>query len=1407
MKKIISLLTAGIFFFSCFLPGTDSFADDSATATAVKELMGALSNFLGDSAKMTPMTDEKKIKYMLEEAKKRIWEATEKQSIGLFKEKLKEYAKQRIQTDIFKKRVTKMLMEAIIEDKNVGALWSKASAEIASELDTKMKAIGHSIDALDTGYTVYKEWSTGGAEKGLRKMGTEVADKIMEYFIPGWGYYRLAQSLVEALGEYVMAYAFDAAFQAKLKILLPVQPSDKAAFAKWILNTDINSYVTREWDEQLAYSGFYAKYDGNTKTKEEGGDAMKKALINHLQTLKDELKKKEQIKNELEEKIRQEEEKTREAEKAVKAVTQKTLADAEVYLSLIQRFEENFLGYKKIDAKNNVTKKEKEYSEYVSTYSKGQSVTYSPMDKSSILSALEAVGNEVKEDGTGGYDEEAANRLYDHYFEVRKNVIDQSSQEIAQKQKAAQDAVARINAVYQPQHDAAAGEYNKARTPEERASKLHAVRNIGDAWGNATSPYMHAYNGGLTRDQAKDIEVLSAMENLVMTEILARGRVMQQNIIDAIDGGGQKLREALDDFNLDYGKVVNEIGNEMYFGGYWRYSEGCLNAVQKQYSFHDVGTYESALRDLEELRDNLIKDTQTAPRIYVKEKAMYEKYYKAVTEVISKYEETVPANLRVLQGDNESGKSICGSYGAHSFFITANKNSRYNRRSTGIITNDRYTGFSVRTPSYQGTIEEMMDNINKDPFNGQKAMEYLNKSIAEMKPKAEADRDVKVLVNVINRVSEEIMKFEMYWEPEKIKKKALKLFGQGGNILVDPEDSEGARYIDKMKEFWENNSKLVDVLVSLKKNIGTTLVSYSWFSLKDHYYTQIESYAGIPQIIEFYETKQKEAIEEYNKRISSLQNNYKNARERYEKIKDAPGKSLRQIEEELLSIENSATNNLIMMKNVKENPEIKKIVEEWTKLQETIIEYRKELDKKSGASGGSAGGGTGLQGKPESPEPEKPIYKPENFDVNDPSVNGRPVGNRTGTFIIEKKDAPGGKLTITADLPNVREYASVLISEDSGNSWKPIPLNSKISYSFNAVPEKKYKPFLQIKTDTGREVIVDIFKGIDGIVYKDLDYMKEVQDAIVKMADAYEKRDVFKFMEYVARDFAGNRNTLEEGVRTDFDMFMDTRLSIYINRINTSGGNYIAEIKWDKKQVPKKTMREQRTSGNTSFIFINENGKIKLKNLRGNLIYATLSPEIAETSGLPSGTVDDIRKARDERNGQQPGAGKVEDSGGAGGSGDGGGGLGGGPGEPGGRGIAASNIESGNFSLTQTAFHPPMSNQGFDFSGRRVVTEVDNSLVDRTSADFKRREGWLILGSGVGFVPLGVGSIDGITEVPASGYSSGPGDFREGRVYAISMPDGTYAVVQSISTNPAWGMPQTTTFKYKYQKNGSRNFN
>ncbi|MFH1223817.1 MAG: hypothetical protein V1647_05705, partial [Pseudomonadota bacterium] len=219
-------------------PGGFAEEEESATEKAGKQLVEKFTALIGDVKEMSRMSDKEKVQYVLTKGAERIKEQSISSAKDAVKEKIVEYAQARLRADLFKQEAQSMIHKAVMEGKNVGELWSQADINIKSKIDTNINALKAGLATLEIGWEVFSVWSTKGTEAGLKTLGEKVGEKIIEYFIPGWGYYKLAQDLVKAIGEYVVNYAFDTALDAKVKAVLGANNPAKnpSGFAEWIMN-------------------------------------------------------------------------------------------------------------------------------------------------------------------------------------------------------------------------------------------------------------------------------------------------------------------------------------------------------------------------------------------------------------------------------------------------------------------------------------------------------------------------------------------------------------------------------------------------------------------------------------------------------------------------------------------------------------------------------------------------------------------------------------------------------------------------------------------------------------------------------------------------------------------------------------------------------------------------------------------------------------------------------------------------------------------------------------------------------------------------------------------------------------------------------------------------------------------
>ena len=127
-------------------------------------------------------------------------------------------------------------------------------------------------------------------------------------------------------------------------------------------------------------------------------------------------------------------------------------------------------------------------------------------------------------------------------------------------------------------------------------------------------------------------------------------------------------------------------------------------------------------------------------------------------------------------------------------------------------------------------------------------------------------------------------------------------------------------------------------------------------------------------------------------------------------------------------------------------------------------------------------------------------------------------------------------------------------------------------------------------------------------------------------------------MENISSDYLGNRTDLENGILTDFNRFEDIRITYSVSSFLQINDEVHMNIYWLKTQKPITDGSIQKSSGTTELTFI-RHSPLRLAHLRGDLIFATISPDVAADSGKSSTVVSDIRTIYNEGGTGQAGSG------------------------------------------------------------------------------------------------------------------------------------------------------------------------
>jgi hypothetical protein len=120
------------------------------------------------------------------------------------------------------------------------------------------------------------------------------------------------------------------------------------------------------------------------------------------------------------------------------------------------------------------------------------------------------------------------------------------------------------------------------------------------------------------------------------------------------------------------------------------------------------------------------------------------------------------------------------------------------------------------------------------------------------------------------------------------------------------------------------------------------------------------------------------------------------------------------------------------------------------------------------------------------------------------------------------------------------------------------------------------------------------------------DEFDQVETAIDKLKDSYEREDTTTFMKGVGPDYEMDYEGLEWAVEDELDRFNSFNLRIYVDRVSVDSDTdfVFADTHWDKKRVSSRTGKESTISGRTTFIFKTlPGGKLVLRGMKGDRVF------------------------------------------------------------------------------------------------------------------------------------------------------------------------------------------------------------
>jgi len=364
---------------------------------------------------------------------------------------------------------------------------------------------------------------------------------------------------------------------------------------------------------------------------------------------------------------------------------------------------------------------------------------------------------------------------------------------------------------------------------------------------------------------------------------------------------------------------------------------------------------------------------------------------------------------------------------------------------------------------------------------------------------------------------------------------------------------------------------------------------------------------------------------------------------------------------------------------------------------------------------------------------------------------------------------------------------SVQVSTNGKESWEKARKTTDGSFEYAFRPEtgKQYVLFVKIIDTTGKTNDVDATRK--EVTVSDRNISALIRQAMDELVAAYRAEDPARFMALVSPDFAADPTVLDRAIRRDFTYFDQIDLRYTLNNVTAAPGKVFAAFTFSRKLTATRTGQTLSDTGSSEFIFtLGEKGPFVFS-MKNPLIFG-----LSDASNVATGTVNtgsDQPVIVVTRSGDvitQPFSDAIEtiDN----------------------DGVPVTSqalVESGSFTLDNTGdCHQP----GFAFSAQEVSCFWNG--------DINLEINLMFIKSGIGIQNLGGVGLTTVTSAPASGYAISDGTGLTGFIvgdnigntFAFQLPDGTYALLEVVSYTDLGNASTRSTFRYKYQPNGTRQF-
>ncbi len=166
------------------------------------------------------------------------------------------------------------------------------------------------------------------------------------------------------------------------------------------------------------------------------------------------------------------------------------------------------------------------------------------------------------------------------------------------------------------------------------------------------------------------------------------------------------------------------------------------------------------------------------------------------------------------------------------------------------------------------------------------------------------------------------------------------------------------------------------------------------------------------------------------------------------------------------------------------------------------------------------------------------------------------------------------------------KVGAVQISLDNGATWQKADLAADGSFIYNFTPRlgETYQLSVKILDTAGKSN--DLEATRKELTVSDGDITSVIRAALDAMIAAYQDEDARAFMRHIDENFAGDATILDRGVRKDFTLFDNLRLTYQLNNVAAgSGGKIFASFTFSRQVTSARDAQTYEDRGVTEFIF------------------------------------------------------------------------------------------------------------------------------------------------------------------------------------------------------------------------------